>query len=327
MNMGVESADEIDIVWEQRPPAFSGMQRFNKLLGLDDGKEKPAVKDARADQVASVGRDIVRSARQYIRDKLDSAIKQKQEELKELALSARSNFNLEISAEEVNKMVMEDEEVQKWINSYERIEGYTTDGIKNWQFILLHTAIPNAFVAEMLPQRVFATTGLFDEFVSNEDELAMIMGHEMAHLVLGHGSESVVVEFMLRGLEIAILMLDPTEGLLSLGLAAFLAQTREALTANTSRTHEREADELGCTFAAMACYDTRRGCHVFRRMHEYDVKHDNAGRDIMSTHPASKERFEFVKKLSEEVNQDSYGVRASWKTKLRGRALSLAHSN
>ena len=74
--------------------------------------------------------------------------------------------------------------------------------------ILLHTGIPNAFVSEMLPQRVFVTTGLFDQFVTNDDELAMIMGHELSHLVLGHGKERLLVDFMLRGLEIAFLMLE-----------------------------------------------------------------------------------------------------------------------
>mmetsp|Transcript_40550 Transcript_40550/g.97866 ORF Transcript_40550/g.97866 Transcript_40550/m.97866 type:complete len:252 (-) Transcript_40550:493-1248(-) len=191
--------------------------------------------------------------------------------------------------------------------------------------ILLHTHIPNAFVSEMLPQRVFVTTGLFDHFVKSDDELAMILGHELSHLVLGHGKERLLVDFMLRGLEIAILMLDPTEGLLSLGVAGFLASSREALTANTSRETENEADELGCTFAAMACYDTKSGSQVFHRMHEFDVKHGHEKRDLMSSHPASKERYEFVKNLSQEVNPEYYSVCGKLAKKLRGRALSLTH--
>ena len=69
----------------------------------------------------------------------------------------------------------------------------------------------------MLPQKIFVTTGLFDKFVNNDDELAMILGHEVSHLIKGHFSESSFLESWIRGAEILILMLDPTEGLLSLG--------------------------------------------------------------------------------------------------------------
>jgi Zn-dependent protease with chaperone function len=69
----------------------------------------------------------------------------------------------------------------------------------------------------MLPQRLFVTTGIFDQFVNNDDELAMILGHEISHLIQGHLSESSMFESFLRGIEIVILMIDPTDGLLSLG--------------------------------------------------------------------------------------------------------------
>ena len=78
-------------------------------------------------------------------------------------------------------------------------------------------AKPNAFVSEMLPHKVFVTTGLFDKFVNNDDELAMILGHEVSHLIKGHFTTSSNIETWIRGVEIFALMLDPTEGLLSLG--------------------------------------------------------------------------------------------------------------
>ena len=83
---------------------------------------------------------------------------------------------------------------------------------------LLNTYVkPNAFVSEILPQKIFVTTGLFDKFVNNDDELAMILGHEVSHLIMGHFSVSSFYESMIRGAEILVLMLDPTEGLVSLG--------------------------------------------------------------------------------------------------------------
>jgi Zn-dependent protease with chaperone function len=190
--------------------------------------------------------------------------------------------------------------------------------------VLINTPVPNAFVTEMLPQRVFVTTGLFEEFVKNDDELAMIMGHEISHLIKGHSSEGNLIEFMFRGLEITFLMLDPTEGMLSLAIASFLASARNALLASNSREHEREADELGCKLAAMACFDTEKGANIFKRMHDFDVGKGGGGeRNIMSSHPASMERYDFVRQLSKTVNPDHYSHCSTLQKQIRGRALTL----
>jgi predicted Zn-dependent protease len=73
-----------------------------------------------------------------------------------------------------------------------------------------------------------------------------------------------------------------------------------------SRSHESEADELGCKLAAMACYDTGLGSKVFYKMHENDEKHGASGKDLMSSHPASIERYEFLKELSLDENLKKY---------------------
>jgi len=101
--------------------------------------------------------------------------------------------------------------------------------------------------------------------------------------------------------------LDPTEGLLSLGIASFLSKTREAVVASFSRTHEVEADELGCRLAAMACYDTRRGVEVFRKMQEEAVRTGNASnQNMMSSHPPSQERYNNLQLLAETQNFSNY---------------------
>mmetsp|Transcript_40552 Transcript_40552/g.97895 ORF Transcript_40552/g.97895 Transcript_40552/m.97895 type:complete len:286 (-) Transcript_40552:1921-2778(-) len=128
-DMGITSGDDIDIIWERRPPSNLRNIGWFRSLMEDEEETGPEIKDPRANRVASVGRDIVRSARQYIREKLDFAMKKKQEELILLA----KKENREISKAEAYKAISEDEEVQKWTESFERIEGYTHDGIKNWQ--------------------------------------------------------------------------------------------------------------------------------------------------------------------------------------------------
>lgn len=127
---------------------------------------------------------------------------------------------------------------------------------------------------------------------------------------------------MIRGLEIAFLMLDPTDGVLSLFFASFLSQTRNALIASKSREDEREADELGCKLCAMACFDTKSGSNVFLKMHEYDVKNNTATRSIMSSHPPSAERYQFVKQLSNTVNPVEFSYCEDLKRQI-GRSLAI----
>jgi Zn-dependent protease with chaperone function len=310
LEMGVTSGDQVDIISERRPPP-----KFTKLGGayVSDPDEDGTTHDARTQRVTMIGREIIRAARVYVKDELKKAIQKAKIDI----LTDKTD----LSSDEVTKLVFEDHEVDFWEQSRQRIEGSTMDGIKDWQYVLLDTDIPNAFVSEMLPQRLFVTTGLFKEFVSNDDELAMILGHEVSHLVKGHGSQSQLSEYMLRGLEIFVLSVDPTEGLLSLGLAAFLSSTRDTLMAAHSRAHETEADELGCKITAMACFDTKRGSKAFLTMHQHDVKHGADSKDLMSTHPPSLERYEHLQDINAEENFARYSYCNKLKTQL-GRALT-----
>jgi Zn-dependent protease with chaperone function len=73
-----------------------------------------------------------------------------------------------------------------------------------------------------------------------------------------------------------------------------------------SRSHETEADELGCKLAAIACYDTGLGSKVIYNMQENDKKHGASGNDLMWSHPALIERYEFLKALNLDENLAKY---------------------
>lgn len=283
-------------------------------IGWMRGYEEREI-DQRTQKVADIGREIIGAARQYVRKQLGEATRIAREELKSEEES--------LSKVDFIRRLNENEEVKHWTHALERIEGFSVDGIKNWQYVVVDTSIPNAFVSEMLPQRFFVTTGLFEHFVKNDDELAMILGHEISHLIMGHNSKSNIVEFLFRGLEITMLMLDPTEGMFSLMVASFLGSSREAIVAAHSRSNETEADELGCQLAAMACFDTLRGSKVFLKMHEFDESQGGSKKDLMSSHPASEGRYQFVKQLSEHENLSQYSYCNTLGKKLR-RALAIA---
>ena len=152
--------------------------------------------------------------------------------------------------------------------------------------------------------RIFITTSLLKKFIANQDELALVLGHEISHLILGHSSEQNSLETSIRTLEILLLSLDPTEGLLSLAFMTFLASVRGAIGASHSREHEREADELGIKLTAMACYDTEKASKVFHKMHLQNLESGlevSSGRvgllSFFDTHPPSDERFHSLIKV------------------------------
>lgn len=289
----VGSSDEVEIVTER-----GVRSRFDSPLGsLGSGKVK--TKDPRSEKIAVVGREILKSAQKYVRKNFEEAVEKAKDKI--------TKDNIYIKDQQLAKLLNEDSEVEFWVAALENVEGASLEGIQNWSYVLISSPIPNAFVSEILPQKIFVTTGLFDKFVKNDDELAMILGHEVSHLIEGHFSVSSYAESWIRGAEILVLMLDPTEGLLSLGIASFLSSSREALVAAFSRTHETEADELGCKLAAMSCYDTKRGIEVFRKMQEAAESDGTASKqNLMSSHPPSQERYENLKMLAETQNFSEY---------------------
>ena len=102
-------------------------------------------------------------------------------------------------------------------------------------YVLIPSTIPNAFVSEIMPHRIFITTSLLQTFIESQDELALVLGHEISHLILGHSSSTNAFETSFRTIEILLLSLDPTEGLLSLAFMTFLASVRHAIGAVYSR--------------------------------------------------------------------------------------------
>eukprot|EP00531_Pseudo-nitzschia_arenysensis_P010356 CAMPEP_0116117340 /NCGR_PEP_ID=MMETSP0329-20121206/1517_1 /TAXON_ID=697910 /ORGANISM="Pseudo-nitzschia arenysensis, Strain B593" /LENGTH=438 /DNA_ID=CAMNT_0003610891 /DNA_START=113 /DNA_END=1429 /DNA_ORIENTATION=- len=289
----VDSTDEVEIVTER-----GVRSRFDTPLGsLGHGKLK--TNDPRSEKIAMVGRQILKSAQTYVRENFEEAV----EKAKELI----AKDGVDLDERELARRLNDDPDVQFWINALEHVEGASLDGIQNWSYVLISSPIPNAFVSEMLPHKVFVTTGLFDKFVNNDDELAMILGHEVSHLIKGHFTTSSNIETWIRGVEIFALMLDPTEGLLSLGVASFLSSAREALVAAFSRSNETEADELGLRLAAMSCYDTKRGIQVYRKMEKAAVSDGTAPQhSFMSSHPPSGERYEHLHSMVETENFSQY---------------------
>jgi hypothetical protein len=247
-----------------------------------------------------VGENIVKAARAHVKGKLTEAVKEAKSQLPPEALDDERRL---YQALETN------EEVDLWTKARRHME-------RPWRFVLIPSHIPNAFVSEILPHQIFITTSFFETYIESQDELALVLGHEISHLILGHSSARNSLETSIRTLEILLLSLDPTDGLLSLAFMSLLATLRLSIGAIYSRENERSADELGIKLTAMACYDTRAASHVFYKMHMHNIE---SGREsssntsglgalssIFDSHPPSEERFRALLEESEEENRQKY---------------------
>jgi len=156
-----------------------------------------------------------------------------------------------------------------------------------WEFVLFESDEANAFC---LPGgKVAVYTGLF-AFIENDAELAVVVAHEIAHVVARHGGErmswSLLQSLGLMGLSYG----TESETLLTLyGVA-----TDVGVLLPYSRANETEADQIGLTLMARAGYDPNAAVHFWEKF--------SAGRDqsaievFLSTHPGGAERISELKK-------------------------------
>jgi predicted Zn-dependent protease len=128
-------------------------------------------------------------------------------------------------------------------------------------------------------------TGLIEKLKLSDDELAAIMGHEIAHALREHGRERISQQLA------ASLAVGVASAALGLGqggaqLADMVAQV--TFTLPNSRLHEQEADRIGVELAARAGYDPRAAVDVWRKMSQAG---GGAPPEILSTHPSPATRI------------------------------------
>lgn len=254
-------------------------------------------------RVGLVGERMTGVARKFVEEELRKVMSDRMKMLPEDIVNDENKLY---------RTLLKDDEFRLWAHARQRMDG-------RWKFHLVTSDIPNAFVSELLPQRIFVTTRMLEQFVQTDDEMALVLGHELSHLILGHVSNSNTLSTFLRTVEVLLLSLDPTEGVLSLGFMSLLAGSRAALLAANSRDAEAEADSLGIKLAAMGCYDTRAAAEVFDRMHKHDTESGEAKAEeamassgsilsFLDSHPPTEERYEYLIKASEEENAERYST-------------------
>lgn len=138
-------------------------------------------------------------------------------------------------------------------------------------------------------------TGLIDQLKLTDDEIAAVMGHEIAHALREHARERVS-RSMATGLGVSVLGAVLGAGAVGQDLMGRVASVTFELP--HSRLHETEADRIGVELAARAGYDPRAAVTLWNKM---ATRSAGAPPQWLSTHPGHAERQRELTLASERV--------------------------
>ena len=181
------------------------------------------------------------------------------------------------------------------------VERYLTENnlaheVRNyeWEFNLIDNKQVNAWA--MPGGKVVVYSGILPVAL-NEKGLAVIMGHEIAHVVAGHGNErmSQGLIFQFGGMALSTALSSKPQQTRELWMQVYGAGAQYGVMLPYSRLHESEADQLGLIFMAMAGYDPRSAVDFWKRMAK--VKSGRAPPEFLSTHPSDERRIQDIRNL------------------------------
>ena len=146
---------------------------------------------------------------------------------------------------------------------------------------------------------IYVTYGLIN-FAKSDDELAAVLGHELAHLVRGHVSRAQMSSLLalLIGIPLGIIADDAAPG-----SGELVMRSTDIFRAGYSRDLEREADYFGVKFVYYGGYNPCI-CASFHERFAIEIPQSMI-RNYLSTHPSSPERMLRVRKAIEEFSPGS----------------------
>jgi predicted Zn-dependent protease len=165
-----------------------------------------------------------------------------------------------------------------------------------WEFVVFDA--PDTINAFALPGgKVGVYTGLIN-LVESDDELAAVVGHEIAHVTARHGAERMSQGILAAAGGVAIDATTKNQKHKDLIMASYGLLAGGGMLA-FSRAHESEADYIGIRYAAKAGYDPRAAISFWQKM---AAKSGGARMPaFLSTHPSHDRRIGDLEKWMPEV--------------------------
>lgn len=172
-----------------------------------------------------------------------------------------------------------------------RISGY------EWEFNLFRSEVPNAWA--MPGGKVAIYEGILP-FTVDEDGLAVVIGHEISHIVARHGNERMSQQLVVQlgGIALNEAVSEKPEETRNIFLAVYGLGAQVGAILPYSREHEKEADRLGLIFMAMAGYNPESAVGFWERM---SASSGSRPPEFLSTHPSDATRIAEMKKSLPEA--------------------------
>ena len=170
----------------------------------------------------------------------------------------------------------------------------------DWSVAVLQSEQANAFCLPGGKMAVY--TGLIP-VTQNENAMAVVMGHEIAHALLRHGSQRMAQQKLVQmgqlAAGVAVGDMDPQQQ--QMVMAALGAGAQYGLVLPYGRNHESQADEVGLMLAAAACYDPHEAIPLWNRMSE--IGGGARPPEFASTHPDPANRIAHLQALMPRAEQ------------------------
>lgn len=169
----------------------------------------------------------------------------------------------------------------------------------DWEFNLVDDNQINAFC--MPGGKVVVYTGILS-IAKNDDQLATVMSHEIAHALARHGAERMSHQQISSGIQTLgnIIIGATAPGYSDAFNIAYGYGTQLGVMLPYSRSHEYEADAIGVYLMKQAGYNINEAVHFWENMKAVKGKSQP---EFFSTHPNDDNRIEKISEIVKELSK------------------------
>lgn len=224
-----------------------------------------------------------------------------------MGLTAYDNFisHSRISNDRSNTVLVEEvgRDIARAVETYcsennfsDRISGF------KWEFTLVDNKTANAFC---LPGgKVVIYTGLLP-YTKDRNGLAVVVGHEIAHVIAQHGNERMSQQLLKQfgGIALSLAISKKPQETQNLYNVIYEVGSTLGVILPYSRIHELEADKLGLIFMSLAGYDPKAAISFWERM---STVSGSSLPVFFRTHPTDNKRIAEIKNAMPEILRYRY---------------------